>query len=278
MNSLPFDIQENIYRRLCPKERVKMKLVFSKNDTVIGKPNIDKKLAVVTNYIAKNKKQILKKTKKISQAFILFFNDNQDDHYIKNLGLEIGIDFRIEKKNDLLLNDIIKNKINKNIKIYSYIEPSYEYKKLLLNTISKSSTVETFKIIYNFKMIKSIFNDNNDNITTLYLEKYSAYIEMFIFGLVNYNNKDLLEYISTNNEYNNWFKIGKKYIQCPFVGKLFSQNIDKIKLLINFCELSENTIQEILNEAEENLYVDTALLLLKHIKTNDNIEDNINDD
>jgi hypothetical protein len=278
MNSLPFDIQENIYRRLCPKERVKMKLVFSKNDTVIGKPNIDKKLAVVTNYIAKNKKQILKKTKKISQAFILFFNDNQDDHYIKKLGLEIGIDFGIEKKNDLLLNDIRKNKINKNIKIYSYIEPSYEYKQLLLNTISKSSTVETFKIIYNFEMIKSIFNDNNDNITTLYSEKYSVYIEMFIFGLVNYNNKDLLEYISTNNEYNNWFKIGKTYLQLPFVGKLFSQNVDKIKLLINFCELSENTIQEILNEAEENLYTDTALLLLKHIKTNDNIEDNINDD
>lgn len=260
MNSLPFDIQENIYKRLGPHERIRMKLVLSKS-IKIGKPKIDRKLAVVKNYVTKYKKSIKTKTKAISIEIINFIKNNQDDNYIKNLGIEIGIENEKSINIDLLLNDIRNNKINKNIEIYSNIQNqiTHEYEYIILNTIYSSCNSETFQIIYQIPIINSIFNNDTpekDNITS------------FIFGLVNYQNKNLLEHLSINIEYEKWFKIGKIYMQRPSIAKIFSNNVNQVNLLLNYFDLPVESIEAIINNAEEKLYEDTVILLLKYIKIN----------
>ena len=86
MNNLPLDIQENIYKRLPPKDRVKLKLVLPKTSARIYKPKIERKLAVVNNYINKNKVHIKDKTKLIPLNIMSFIKDNQNDNFIKKLG------------------------------------------------------------------------------------------------------------------------------------------------------------------------------------------------
>ena len=254
MNNLPLDIQENIYKRLPPKDRVKLKLVLPKTSARIYKPKIERKLAVVNNYINKNKVHIKDKTKLIPLNIMSFIKDNQNDNFIKKLGNEI--DIYIDDKDDSkdinkFLDDIQKRKI-KDVFKYEVKNLQLEsFNKLIIEKIYSYANIETFEELYKHPDIIDLFNDEN-NVTS------------FIFGLINHQNKELLEHIMTSDKYE-WINIGKLYINRPTICSIFASNQNQIKEILKYFDISLDSKLQILEKAEENLYEDTALLVQKYI-------------
>lgn len=254
MNNLPLDIQENIYKRLDPNDRVKLRLVLPKTSNKIYKPKIERKLAVVNNYINKNKTHIKEKTKLIPLKILSFIKDNQDDYFIKKLGNDIDIynENKDENKDiNNFLDDIQKRQI-KDVFKYKFVNSQIEKSnKLILEKIIIYANIEIFQELYKHPDIIGIFNNEYN-------------VEIFIFGLINIQNTELLEYIMTSDKYE-WINVGKIYINNPYICSIFSSNINKIKEIFKYFDISLNSKLAILESAEENLYEDTALFILKYI-------------
>jgi hypothetical protein len=184
-----------------------------------------------------------------------FIKDNQNDNFIKKLGNEI--DIYIDDKNDskgicTFLDDIQKRKI-KDVFKYEVKNLQLEnFNKLIIEKIYLYANIETFEELYKHPDIIDLFN-NEDNVTS------------FIFGLINLQNKELLEHIMTSDKYE-WINIGKVYINRPTICSIFSSNQNQIKEILKYFDISLDTKLTILKKAEENLYEDTALFIQKHIK------------
>ena len=254
MNNLPLDIQENIYKRLPPKDRVKLKLVLPKTSARIYKPKIERKLAVVNNYINKNKVHIKDKTKLIPLNIMSFIKDNQNDNFIKKLGNEIDIyiDDKDESKDiNKFLDDIQKNKIKDVFKYEVKNSQLENFNKLIIEKIYSYANIETFEELYKHPDIIDLFNDEN-NVTS------------FIFGLINHRRKKILEHIMTSNKYE-WTNVGKIYFNRPTICSIFASSQDQIQEILKYFDISLDCKLTILERAEENLYEDTALLVQKYI-------------
>jgi hypothetical protein len=259
MNNLPIDIHEIIYKRLGPKERVCFRLAVSKTSAKIYKPTIEKKLAVVYNYINKNKTRINNNEIPVSTYIHSFIINNQDDYYIKNLGHEINI--CVEEKNDdinlnQLLSDITNNKVIDILKYDFTNLKSYKLETLIIDKISEYANSKTFEELYKHQDIQNIF-------------KTKTLVNDFCFGLINHSNIQLLEYIFNNTEQDqqtfDWIIIGKTYMNRIGICTIFTSNCCKIKLLLKYFDLSLESKRAILEEAEKCLSEETALFIQKYI-------------
>jgi len=268
MNNLPIDIHEIIYKKLPPKDRIKMRLVLPKTSSKIWNPKIERKLAVVNNYINKNKHHLKERTKLIPINIINFINENQNDSYIRDLGKEIDIVIHNNKNDEgkyqdfnKLLEDIKKNQVD-NIFEYEFnnnLTLNENFSNLLIRNIYTYSDSTTFEKIYKHPDIKELFNVNPSVEPTC-----SGLIQDFCFGLINHRNQNLLDYIMTSGKYE-WINIGKIYMSRPSICQIFAANSSQVQNMLKYFDLSLDSKLAILEKAEENIYEDTALLIQKYI-------------
>lgn len=245
------DIWEIVHKKLGPKERVKMRLVFPKT-MQFWKPHIDKKLSVVNNYINKNKTRILQKNKKMSSAIYNYIKNNPQDDFINSLGKEIGIHNDIIITDEcLFMKDIMTNDITllkKNAKKYPQeLVNLFNTDKVLVCIYS--CNVDTFIYLYDLPLIKQLLSTERHK-------------EKFLFGLINHQNESLLKYVLENHLFDDVLD----YLKRDCIAGIFLSTHNKIKLLIDNIELPKWVLLNLLEKSEDELYEDTAIFLEQYIK------------
>lgn len=270
---LPTDIHTLIYKKLDASSRIRMNLVFPKK---YDKKNIqksiyhNKKLAVVTKYIKRNKDVLKKKTKQLPmriQDFLI--NSAKDDLYARELCAEI--DIHITDDIDLfptnivqrLVQDIRMKKISeKRMDFYKDItdedfnkkEDVYDFQDCIYKWCDK----ETFQLLQQNKII-------NKNLIIPF-DPYSNSCNA-LFTMINYRNASLLDLLMTSdNEYLNK-QSAINYIHNSTISSIFYNSHESLKLILKyFPDIPKERLIETRDKAEENLCEDSILLLSNYIE------------
>lgn len=271
---LPTDIHTLIYKKLDASSRIRMNLVFPKK---YDKKNIqksiyhNKKLAVVTRYIKRNKDVLKKKTKQLPmriQDFLI--NSAKDDLYARELCEEIDIHIKDDNIDvDLfptnivqrLVQDIRMTKISeKRMDFYKDItDEDFKEKDLhdFQNCIYKICDKETFQLLQQNKIINTKLITPFDH----YTNSCNA-----LFTMINHCNASLLDLLMTSdNEYlNKQFAIN--YIHNSTISSIFYSSPNSLKLILKyFPDIPKERLIETRDKAEEYLCEDSILLLSNYI-------------
>jgi hypothetical protein len=107
----------------------------------------------------------------------------------------------------------------------------------------------------------------NESTSDIIKQKVDDCLPDFVFCLISHVNEPLLKFI-LSGEYKNGLNreavIG--YLTSPIIASIFTHSKKKIELLVKYVNLSDECINEIMNEAEKNFDVDTYLYLAKYSK------------
>lgn len=256
---LPRDIQENIFQRLKPEDRIKMKLALPKTSNLYNK-NKDKKLAVVSNYFKKNRTNILNKKEYISPLIIEFMNKYKTDHLVQKYRDEFGIKDKIDPDNCDIVIAINNNLFSEDIE-YKWSNPCNIIKAFYIK-----GTPQLFIKLYNNKSIKDHF--------IAYLK---SYMDSILFNIIVYENDDLINFIIHGDyEFKN---ILQEYIDSSIIWNSESNILTifytkkQTQMVLKYFQISSDTLSKMIANAENNLNVDTWEFLMNYKKTITNIKE-----
>lgn len=251
---LPYDLQENIYHRLDAKNRIKMRIALPKATKLYNSLR-EKKLAVTSNYIRKHRNELIAKRKSMSPSIIEFLKSHESEPYIKQYCDEFNIHKDLEI--DCVLSDIKNNQVKIDHK-YTIIPVNA---RSMSDALAMYGTSETFLNLYKNQSTRT-------PLMTLIKSDYD--FNSFMFGLFNYKNEGLIQYILQGDyefkeEIEPFVSTAKSYVESPSIASIFASSCKTMQLIIKYLHPSKSTLDYILDKAEESFNIDTCMLLMNMI-------------
>ena len=276
LTEIPYDVQSIIYKNLDPKTRARMRLSISKRKFAYGHLYKEKMIAIADNYIRRHKEALKLKKKYLPvtmQNFLLReANKCNKDGYIRKIlrDIEITVDsdndddsqpilFGLNKLLYLIeVNWLTEQKIT-DIALPASVEP--KVLQTFAETIARKATKETFNVLVSNQKTCKMFVDWMST---------SHGPETFVFTMVNHKNEMLLRYIifeDYKTKETAHIHRMKEYMTYPRVCVIFYQTVDSVKILLDVFgdDIQMNTLESLLEKAEEALCVETALYMFKYI-------------
>jgi hypothetical protein len=250
---LPYDLQEYIYQKLGPKQRLKMRLVLPK-DTKLWNAERDRKLLMLKKYIKKRKSDIQTKQKCLNQKVISYINKYKSDSYVKRY----YVDFKCDESGTSqgLVFDI-RNKRVKKEDTYTSHELSCIDSVEVRNAIVQTD-IQTFSNLI-----------DNPTLHTFIIKLLSDYdFRGFMFGLVNYKNEELFKHI-LHSHFNGKETLyqsiqqGIEYLSDIRIASIFVNCTSSLKILTDNIKLSQETLNTLLDKSIENFDIEPTMLLMR---------------
>jgi hypothetical protein len=254
---MPQQILEDIYLRLDPLSRARFRCSYSLPKHQLSHFNFNKerKLAVVNNYISKNKIRLVE-SKTLPSAIKGYLVENiGKDAFVTHLANEVGIDRLSQSVYEKLMNE-------KTIELDAVYDVD-------LVTITKGDVEGLVARCTTQKFDSLCNNESTYKVVSIVLGDIAA-CQSLIFRLVSYELTPLLEKIicrdfPKSETFKDSIDASVVYMQGLNIASIFVWSVQKIKVILKLFNLKKETIKVLLEKAEENIYTDSAFELMKSL-------------
>lgn len=249
---LPRELQEHIYDKLEIDDRnaLNQALPYSLqiNKTIHTCKSMDRQLSAVWGVFKK------KKPDPIPHRLFQFMYSNRDDPTIRRIAKDNDIRFDVKEKHELYdhviqieLTDLIqRGNVAAFLRYLLYHVSSLSYKMIeaIGRVVGMHGSPAIFEAFRGLPQVE---------------EHKDALFKRIIFNAVNYENTSLLVHMTTHTCCE--VVKGLEYIRNPQISRIFAMSPEKVRLLLQYCDLSTDAKNAILEEAIDTFSVEVMMML-----------------
>lgn len=252
--NLPQELHENIYQRLNARDRVKMHLALPKAAKLYNKER-DKGLALVSNFIKKNKIKILENKSNIKPNILQYLMKYKNDIKVQKHCRKLGIctDDNVDESVFDIVSAIKSNNVSVETK---YIWPTKD--SYVMYAVYQSCKPETFVNLY-----------KNIHVRDSFIKLLRERMNCIMFNLINYMNIELLHFIVRNDfEFKSLIQenIDRSLRYINHYDSLYLYNSLQLEIVAKYVLISKDNVCKLIEYAEENLCVSSWEFLQKYLK------------